>query len=185
MVPSQVPKELQGLTQFEEMLKARVFPVISVCKSQVGQKAYRGQCISFSGDIQQLVDLLPKYPRELPVIVVSVIGKDNTFKDLTVRREKVSCALHCLVQHNDVYKDVTIDYDSLDSLPSEGIPSDLHQISFENSKGDKIDPDRGPLDVDEIPFNEETELSSTIFNPVVLKPQKQIKKKMSCYRTTR
>ena len=30
MIPSQVPKELQGLTQLEEMLIARVFSVISV-----------------------------------------------------------------------------------------------------------------------------------------------------------
>ena len=30
MIPSPVPKELQGLTQFEEMLIARVFPVMHV-----------------------------------------------------------------------------------------------------------------------------------------------------------
>ena len=30
MIPSPVPKELYGLTQIEEMLIARVFPVISV-----------------------------------------------------------------------------------------------------------------------------------------------------------
>ena len=30
MIPAQVPKELQGLTQIEEMLIAHAFPVISV-----------------------------------------------------------------------------------------------------------------------------------------------------------
>ena len=30
MIPAQVPKELQGLTQIEEMLIACAFPVISV-----------------------------------------------------------------------------------------------------------------------------------------------------------
>ena len=39
---------------------------------------------------------------------------------------------------------------------------------------DEIDLDRGPLDTDEIPFNSETEISSTLLNPVVLKPQKQL-----------
>ena len=58
-------------------------------------------------------------------------------------------------------------------LPSDGIPTELHKIyCTENSKDDEIDPDRGPLD--EIPFNEDTELSSTILNPVQLKPQKQL-----------
>ena len=106
---------------------------------------------------------------------MSVSGRDNAFKDSNVRRDKVSCVLHWLVQHNPVCKDITIDYDCLASLPSEGIPSDLHQINCsEHGKDDKINPDRGPIEVDEIPFNEETELSSTILNPVALKPQKKI-----------
>ena len=56
MVPSQVPNELQGLTQLEEMLIARVFPVISVYTKPGKQKAYKGHCINFSQDIQQLAD---------------------------------------------------------------------------------------------------------------------------------
>ena len=94
MTPSQVPNELQGLTQLEEMLIAHVFPVLSVYTKPGGQKAYKGHCINVSQDIQELANSLPRYPSELPVVVVSVKGKDNTYKDLTVRREKVSCALH-------------------------------------------------------------------------------------------
>lgn len=106
---------------------------------------------------------MPRYPNELPVIVLSVKGKDNTFKELTVRREKLNCALHSLGKHNPLYKNITIDYKCLASLPSDGIPMDVHQINFtDNNKDYDIDPDRGPLDVDEIPFNDETELSSTI-----------------------
>ena len=41
-------------------------------------------------------------------------------------------------------------------------------------KDKEINPDRGPLDVNKIPFNEETELSSTVLNPTTLKPQKQL-----------
>jgi len=47
MTPSQVPNELQGLTRLEEMLIARVFPVISVYTKPGGQKAYKGHCINF------------------------------------------------------------------------------------------------------------------------------------------
>ena len=80
------------------------------------------------------------------MIVVSVNGKDNIYKVLRVRCEKVSCALHWLVQHNPVYKNITIDYDCLSFLPSEGIPSELHQINcIENNKDKELDPNRGPL----------------------------------------
>ena len=51
MIPSQEPKELQGLTQLEEMLMAHAFPVISVYTKLGGQKAYKDHCINFSQDI--------------------------------------------------------------------------------------------------------------------------------------
>ena len=175
MIPSPVPEELQGLIQLEEMLIARVFPVISVYTKPGGQKAYKGHCINFAQDIKQLADSLPRYPSDLPVIIVSVKGKDNTFKDLTVRRDKVSCALQWLIKHNPVYKCITIDYCCLASLPTEGIPCDLHKVyCTQEDRQNQIDPDRGPLDVEEIPFNEDTELSSILLSPVVLKQQKQL-----------
>lgn len=175
MIPSPVPKQLlQGLTQIEEMLIARAFPVISVYTKPGGQKAHKGHCINFPQDIQELADTLPRYPKELPIIVVMVKGKDNTTKDLIVRKQKVSMALHWLVEHNPVYKDIQIDYNCLSALPTEGVPSNLQKIYCSETSGDNINSDRGPLDTDEIPFNNETELSSTLLNPVVLKPQKQL-----------
>ena len=69
MIPLCVPKELQELTRIEEMLIAHAFPVISVYTKPGSQRAYKVHCINFSQDIQQLGDTLPRYPRELPVIV--------------------------------------------------------------------------------------------------------------------
>ena len=94
MIPSPVPKELYELTQIEEMLIARVFPVISVYTKPGWQRAYKGHCINFPQNIQHLADRLPRYPKHLPIIIVRVNGKTNSSKDLTVRREKVSSALH-------------------------------------------------------------------------------------------
>lgn len=69
-----------------------------------------------------------------------------------MRSEKVSCALHCLVQHNPVHKDITIDYELLALLTYDGIPTEPHKIDYtEHSQDDEINPDRGPLD--EISFN--------------------------------
>jgi len=179
VVPAQVPKESQGLTQIEEMLIARAFPVISVYTKPGGQRAYKGHCINFPQDIQELADTLPRYPKELPIIVITVEGKENTTKDLILRRQRVSMALQWLVEHSPVYKSIKINYSCLSSLPSEGIPSDLQKVHCTKISEDEIDPDRGPLDrgpldSDELPFNHETALSSTLLNPVVLKPQKQL-----------
>ena len=70
MIPSPVPKELYGLAQREEMLIARVFPVISVYTNPGRQRAYKGHCINFPKNIQHLADSLPRYPKQLPIIIV-------------------------------------------------------------------------------------------------------------------
>ena len=105
-----------------------------------------------------------------------VNGKTNSSKYLTVRREKVSSALHWLIKHNPVYQDIKIDYNCLAALPLEGIPNDLTNIHCDEESAIDInlDEDGGPLDIDEIPCNEETELSSTLLHPVELKQQKEL-----------
>ena len=105
------------------MLIARVFPVMSVYTNPGWQRAYRGHCINFPQEVQQLFYTLPRQPKELPVIIVTVDGKNDMSKDLIVRPEKVSYALHWLVSHNSVYRDVQIDYECLAQLPLEGIPA--------------------------------------------------------------
>ena len=104
LIPSPVPEELQNLTQIEEMLIARVFPVISVYTKPGGQRAYRGHCINFPQEVEQIFHTLPRYSKELPVITVAVDVRDNASKDLIVRREKVSAALHWLVKYNPAYR---------------------------------------------------------------------------------
>ena len=175
LIPSPVPEELQNLTQIEEMLIARVFPVISVYTKPGGQRAYRGHCINFPQEVEEIFHTLPRYPNELPVIIVAVDVRDNVSKDLIVRREKVSAALHWLVKHNPAYKDIQINYECLAQLPLEDIPADLSKLSCEQeSEKDEVDPDRGPLDIDDLPNNQDTELSSVLLNPVKFKQQKEL-----------
>ena len=114
MIPSAVPPELQNMTQFEEMLIARAFPVINVyTKPKGGQRAYKGHVITLPQDVQQLADVLPRCPKDVPVIIFTVNGKDNQSKDFHVRKQKVSDALHWLVENNPLYKNITIDYAQL------------------------------------------------------------------------
>ena len=116
---------------------------------------------------------MPRQPKELPVIIVTVEGKNDMSKDLIVRPEKVSYVL--LVSHNPVYRDVQIDYECLAQLPLEGIPADLSKVRCEKGSGsEELDPDRGSLDIDDLPNNKDTELSSMLLNPVKSKQQKEI-----------
>lgn len=82
-IPSPVPKELQGLTQFEEMLIARAFSVMHVyTKPRGGQRAYKGHVITLPQNVQQLADVLPQSPKDLPVIIFTVNGKTIVLKIL-------------------------------------------------------------------------------------------------------
>ena len=95
MIPSPVPVQLQNLTQFEEMLIARAFPIIHVYTKPKGeQRAYKGHVITLPQDVQQLADVLPRCPVDLPVIVFTVNGKDNASTDFKVRRKKF--LMHCI-----------------------------------------------------------------------------------------
>ena len=117
MIPSAIPLELQGLTQVEEMLIARAFPVIQVyTKPNGSQKAYKGHVLTLPHDVQHIANILPRYPCDLPVIVFKLDVKENKSKELRVRRHRVFAALMWLTEKNDKgepnnsrYQDVTID----------------------------------------------------------------------------
>ena len=54
MIPSPVPKELQELTQIEEMLIARALPLMRVYVKPGGQRGYSGHIINLPQDISEL-----------------------------------------------------------------------------------------------------------------------------------
>ena len=112
MIPSPVPYELQGLTQVEEMLIARALPIMRVYIKPGGQRGYSGHCINLPQNIKELATSLPRYPKELSVIIVKVKGKDNTFKDVTVRRRNVHNALLWLIHNNPHYSELKINEDA-------------------------------------------------------------------------
>lgn len=148
MIPSPVPKELQGLTQFEEMLIARAFPVMHVyTKLRGGQRAYKGHVLTLPQDVQKLAEILPRCPKDLPVIIFTVNCKDNSFSsDFVVRRKKVEDALYCLTgksangeTNNPLYKNVKIDRETLSNLPENDILSDVIRVEGEEKSDDNED----------------------------------------------
>ena len=148
MIPSPVPEELQGLTQFEEILIARAFPVMHVMhtKTKGGQRAYNGQVITLPQDVQQLADVLPRYPKDLPVIIFTVNGKDNCSKDFIVRRNKISDALNWLTgvnkhgkPNNFLYKDVKISEQNLAQLLENGVLLNVPKVECGMEDNDQSD----------------------------------------------
>ena len=148
MVPSAVPKELTGLTQVEEMLIARALPIIHVYIKPGGQRGFSGHCINIPQNIRELAHSLPRYPKDLPVIVVQKKGKGNDFKNLVVRRQVVSDAIHWLSRNNPLYSDIEINYNALVSLPENEVPQQLLSIQTDEKViHDTLNcaPDRGPV----------------------------------------
>ena len=98
-------------------------------------------------------------------------GKNNTFKDVTVRKDKVYDALLWLIQNNPLYADyeIEIDTDALNSLPVNGVPTDLMAVETEDDIGvdnDLMRDEGPPTDNpdEDIVYNNSTEFSS--FLPV-------------------
>ena len=147
-------------------------------KPRGGQKAYKGHVITLPQDVQQLADVLPQCPQELPVIVTIIVftiaGKDNKSRDFLVRRQKVADALYWLTgtnengePNNHLYQNITIDNERLKALPENNTLSTIPKIDLaENTDSDEdqvlVNIDVGPVDPDdnERVYNGESEMSS-------------------------
>jgi hypothetical protein len=169
MIPSSVPQQLKDLTQVEEMLIARALPIMRVYIKPGGQRGYSGHCINLPQNVKELATSLPRYPKELSVIIVKVKGKNDTFKDVTVRKQKVHEALLWLIQNNPYYSDLQVNEDALNLLPENGVPQNLMTVATDDDivLDDNCSPDVGPPTdnpTEDIVYNDSTEMSS--FLPV-------------------
>ena len=59
------------------------------------------------------------------------MGRHDTFRDVTIRREKVHNALLWLLRNNPHYSNATINQHALESLPVDGVPSDIMTVESE------------------------------------------------------
>ena len=134
MNPGEVPQCLQGLSQVEQMLIARVNPIMCLYRKHGGQRGYRGHVLNVAQDVQSFLDKLPANISDLPILLVRRSGCNNTHIDLRVRRDTVLTAIQWLQQHNPFYADVTINFTNLNSLPQDDIPDQL--LSLEDRAPD-------------------------------------------------
>ena len=116
---------------------------------------------SLPNDFQKHADLLPRHPKDIPVIVFKFNGKDNKPQEVKVRRKNVEDALMWLTGTNEngepnniLSKDITIDYDLLEIYPVNGYLPETKSVEFDSDELDfdsdvnKL-PNLGPMNSDE------------------------------------
>ena len=158
-------------------------------KPRGGQRAYKGHVLTLPQDVQQLADVLRRCPKDLPVIIFTVKGKDNCSKDFIVRQKKVADALMWLTGVNEtgepnnfLYNDVKISHQNIADLPENGVLIGVTRVECgdqkQNANDDddsEIDIDSGPIDFDENEkvYNSQTEMGSFIPSNTDTKKEKQ------------
>ena len=148
MDPGEVPKELQGLTQVEEMLIAQIFLIISVYYLRGGQYAYCGNVINFPQDVLEFTTRLLRCPLSLDVLLVHHHSSvSRAFKDFNMHHSVVFRALTQLKKNNCYYSNIVIDKDILRSLSENGLLDDqISQIEDKGDDDDEIDVDSDVLE---------------------------------------
>ena len=166
MIPSPVPDVLCGLTQVEEMLIARALPIMHIYVKPGGQRGYSGHIVNLPQDVRELASLLPRYPKDISIIIIRAKGKGGSFKNLSVRRQVVSNALNWLIQNNPHYADVHVNLCALNSLPENDVPQEILSIETDECSimdNLKCSPDRGPRESeDDIVYDCYTDSSSLL-----------------------
>ena len=80
MDPGSVPAELQGLSEVEELLIAREFPIMSIYRKHGGQCGYNGHVLNLPQDIQGFLNSPPANMSDLPILVMSKEGAGESLK---------------------------------------------------------------------------------------------------------
>ena len=125
---------LSKLTQVEEMLIARVSPILQVTHATGGQYKYKGHTISFPQNVQQVSKILPHTIQNLPIIIVRRRNQRGTDYNFTVNRDRVYNSLRYKIEHDKFYSDVIIDNNALNDLPrntDENVFSRLTTVQME------------------------------------------------------
>ena len=126
------------MTQIDELLIARTCPIMTVYHKHGGQLGYSGHVLNLPQNIQQFINKLPVKVTDLPILTITKQGATNTYHNFHVRRDKVLYALQWLKHNNKFYTDIEIDLDSIQQLPVDGIPEELHNFELSDVDDEPI-----------------------------------------------
>lgn len=141
-----VPPCLRGLTEMEELICARVMPVMQVRYTRGRQLSYKEHIVNFHQDISVLAAKLPRLPQDVDMVIIRRDGVDlEHHVDFMVRREKVRNALEYKIIHDPGYAGLQLDMDALEQLPEQGSVAHLIPTCREGRQDGIADP-AGPED---------------------------------------
>ena len=104
--PGPIPPQLQGRTQVEEMLISPVMPMMTIYRLPHGQIGYSGHVINLPH--VNFVNILPRSPKDMPILVVRKEKSQGNHKDFHVQKQKILHALQWLIVNNPFFKDITL-----------------------------------------------------------------------------
>lgn len=148
-----LPSELLDLRECEKLLIQQIAAVVPLLHLKIGQIGSRGHSCSFLQDIQEVCNILPRFPENIRMIriikTIKITGSSEIMtKAFRVRRLKVLNALKWLKRYNPEYKHIIIEEKNLDWM-GEGIlekdlPITTTIIEIEEQDLNKSKEDLGP-----------------------------------------
>ncbi|MEY3403007.1 MAG: hypothetical protein RLZZ86_2623 [Cyanobacteriota bacterium] len=135
------PECLQKLTLAETILLSPARAFISMKRLLKGSYASSGNSITLKQDINEIASSLPINIRELPETLVYILVDKNKVENYHLGVDKTSLKKHCpelivrnsvwleafqyLQKHSPVYKNITLNCDTYQSLPKDDIPVEI------------------------------------------------------------
>ena len=144
MYPGPVLDIMQGLSLVEQQL---ISHAVQVHMLKHGGIAARGYCVAFPQNINEPAQILSDLLQQIQIIPVRKQGKNDTTKDLNVRRSVIQKVIEWLKQHNSAYSDIIISQERIDHLP-ENAPIDIHYVETKVPYNLHTDLGPAPLQVD-------------------------------------
>ena len=134
MDPGEQPECLKVLDTVEIAAISLICPVLSIYKVKGGSTGLKGHSISFAQNIQEFITKLPRFPRDLPYIIIKAPHQNMP---LTASRQKIMDALIWLKRNNPHYKDIIIDEQALNQYPEDS-NTPIRNIREFNPQGQSI-----------------------------------------------
>ncbi len=138
-IPGDQPLWARGLTQIEEMLVSPILPVMTVYRLKGGSNKFYGNSINFMQRLDRFVNILPRLPSQLKILIVRGPGanlKDEYFK-VNVERIRNFC-VNAKRNHIPGWDAVTISEENLKKLESFCI-DDLPHLDMSDKIGSNIE----------------------------------------------
>lgn len=145
----EIPEELKNLTLLEQILIARVHPVVSVFKIKNQQRGYSGHVLNLVQHVEQVATRLPHDVATQSALVLLHRDSPDGVIEFRVRAAKVRHALIWLRRNNQFYRDIVIDESRIENLPADGYVADIiPRVGADESDEDDGDrannPERSP-----------------------------------------